>query len=353
MYAPEKKYFNRHMNLTMLNTSTPNTVLGPASKDYNNPLNSSFPGIVNRWVGFRWDATSSSTDFSNLYAFASNGTDASVTDAGSRGYNDSPFALTVPQGAAVGGRIGRDISVVKDSFYFRFTFPRLIPGNDAQVAVNPGTLDHQRWIPYASLGTLTAGNRDRKFGDGLPVLSYNLSQRPIRIRLVCVMQSRVDSPGLFGFRPKDLFESEYDIHSRFSGDAASGYKIVFDQTQTCTLMDNLGNGDDTLPAASLQDDKSSSGPYECRFKANIPPYLRRYEGKDTPENTDGKELAITSGVATGGITKGALTWYAFIEDVYCPVALASATGTIASQIRYCTPEIINMEVNRKTFWIDP
>lgn len=351
MYKPEKKFFNRHMQLTILNTSNPNAVNG-VSSSWSDPLSVSHPGVLNAWRAFRYDSAFP-TDLSNLFAFPNNQTTATATDADGRGYNDSPFALTVPQGVATGERIGRDISVVKDSWYFRFTFPRVIPGDDAQALLTPGTLAHQRFIPSASLGTLTGGNRDKVFAEGLPYHSYNMSQRPVRIRLVCIFERDCDSPGEFGFTCSELFESQYDIHSRFSRDQAQGYEIVFDQTRTCVLMDNLGGVDNTAIDASTQDDKSSAGPYECRFKVSVPPYLRRYEAVGGPDNTSGYEVITSGGVTEGGVAKGALTWYVFIEDVYCPTWMDRATPAINSYPRYGTPDIINIEVDRKTFWIDP
>lgn len=338
----------------MLNTSTPNTVTGSLAPGYSEPLSASAHiGLVNAWRAFRYDPASP-TDLTNLYAFQNNQGPSTYTGAEGKGYNDSPFALVIPQGVGTGERIGRDVSVMSDSWYFRWTFPRLIPGDDAQVTMTPGNLNHQRFVPLACLGSLTPGNRDRVFADGLPHLSYNLSQRPIRVRMVCIFEPNCQTPGDFGFSTSELFESLYDIHSRFSVDQASGYKIVFDETRTCTLMDNLGRATNGYNEAADQDDKASAGPYEIHFKCRLPPYLRRYEARNSPDETNGYEVLVTGSEVLGGVAKGALTWYFFIEDIYCPTFVnVAAPGTPATGPRYQAPEIVNLEIDRKTKWIDP
>lgn len=349
---PEKKFFNRHMQLTMLNTSTPNQVNDTATAGWTDPI-TTLHGLTNRWVAFRYDPIDP-LDLTNLYAFADNQATPTATDAEGRGYNDSPFALTIPQGVATGERIGRDVSVVRDSWFFRFTFPRMIPGNTSQVTLAPGTLNHQRFAPLCCVGTLTGGNRDEVFCAGLPVISWNLTQRPIRVRLVGIFEKNCDSPGEFGFTTSELFESQFDIHSRFSSDQAQGYKIVFDQTKVCTIMDNLALNSTAQVDPTAQDDKASAGPFDVSFKARIPPYLRRYEGVTSPDAGGGSEVQVSGGIIGGGVSKGALTWYMFVEDIYCPQHLnAAAPGGIASHVRYQTPEIINLEIDRKTQWIDP
>lgn len=340
------------MQLTMLNVSNPDNTVA-FSPGYTNPLSASHIGLMNAWRAFRYESATS-TDDTNLYRFRNDATPTTATGAEGRGYNDSPFALVIPQGTKTGERIGRDVSVVSDQWYFRWTFPRIIPGDSAQALTTPGTLNHQRFCPLACKGSLTAGNRDRTFCDGLPHLSANLSQRPIRIRMVCIFEPNCSSPGEFGFTTEELFESQFDIRSRFSVDQASGYKIVFDDTRTCTLMDNLGHCDIGTFAASDQDDKASAGPYEVHFKCSIPPFLRRYEAANGPDELNGQEIVGDSEAITGGVAKGALSWYFFIEDVYCPLTISQASpGTISSMIRYATPEIINLEIDRKTKWIDP
>lgn len=282
------------------------------------------------------------------------------------GYNDSPFALKVEQGVGEGQRIGRDISVVSDDWYIKISFPPSYPGFGSQKLLTPARgyvpVDSNedafnRIEPDFAGSEGFAGSYAHEFRVGYPVPNHlNASERPIRVRLVCLFQDVLDSPGDIGFPCSELFESQYDIHSRFARDGATGYKILYDKTKTLYLNPALDYYD--APPTTIIDavDQNQSRKGEVSFRMNAK-YLRRYEpntASDTSTtNSTGNEIVLTGLDVTGGVSRGALSWYIFVEDMYSSVSLNSDTPTFNSTNIHYTCPYMSMEVNRKTLWIDP
>lgn len=358
MNKKEVKFSQRHMVLDVLSTSYPNAAVPGTS--YTQPANTTLgylEGVSNKWMSFGY----THGDVTKQQIWQHPTTDSTVagpTKSTARGYNDSPFALIIPQGVGALQRIGRDVSVIRDDWFIRLSVPIAIPGYAVEQALAPrdpyaSTLvDHyvQRVIPDSSKGSLTAGNRDGEFDLGHNMNNVNLGQRPLRVRMVCIFQDQVDLAGVIGFHPSQLFASRYDINSRFSKTGATGYRILYDKTKTF-VPQGANVSYDVADQAETNRFNTYKADVTFRLKAK---YLRRYEGQTNPDEVDGKEVAHdASNVITGGVSRGALTWYFFIEDQYCAQHVAVATPSTSVHMRYETHAIYQFEVNRKTLWIDP
>lgn len=298
-----------------------------------------YPGGYGRWLclGFTPDAPNST---SSVYS--------SPTGAGGTGYNSSPFALVVPQGVGTQERIGRDISVMQDEWFFRLSFPIALPGKTLEQSLT--TSEVKRMVPLWADSTFTSASQ---FGDGLPVANANVGQRPVRVRLVGIFQDVLDRPGEFGFMPSELFNSVNEINSRFNKHDARGYKIVYDKTKT--LYPQPGYAVDPNVTVTPSPARNSSQKFDVSFSASLPSYLRRYEAVDSPDNIAGLEIYYdaTSTTVTGGISMGAVTWYMYVEDNFASREKEwddPATVNTGWIMRY--PNFCKLEVNRKTLWTD-
>lgn len=323
---------------------------------YTNEVESGTPGGYNRWIRLGYDAAYPLAK-ANMYSTLDTVLGPSVLE---HGYNDSPFALKIRQGTGAGERIGRDVSVVQDDWFMRFSFPSMYAGQTQQeeetpvkayVPVSGNESAFCRIQPLWTKNSATAGTYSKKFADGDALSMANHGNRPISIRLVGIMQKVVDTPGDFGFTTGELFESQYDIHSRFSKDDAAGYRVVYDKTKTIVPMYYYA-ADQTTPIndfAYIESDKKTVASFRCR----LAPYLRRYEGVESPDETYGNEVVLNSlDVVSGGVSRGAISWYVFIEDKYCSTHTDGGAGP-AAQLRRQTNPYMTLEVNRKTLFIDP
>lgn len=299
---------------------------------------SAYPGGYNRWLalGFR---AASPTSNRFLYSSAASGS----------GYNNSAFALVVPQGVGAQERVGRDINVMRDEWFFRFSFPLALPQIDAESSLTSGAV--YRNVPY---WTNAAGSDAVAFLAGHRIHNSNVGQRPVRIRLVGLMQRVTDVPGDFGFGPGELFNNNNEITTRFNKNDARGYHIVYDKTKTFYPQPGYysftGGAE---PAASPS--RNSHQKYDVSFSCKMRPYLRRYEGNNTPDNTTGDEIVLDGGGnLVGGISMGAISWYMYVEDKFASGwDTATSSGTTNAGFKLYNPMFMKMEVNRKTLWTDP
>lgn len=354
MNQKEVKFSQRHMMLDVLSTSHPSGALGTSQYTTPGALNG---GACNQWMCLGYQTS----DTKKQMIFPRPTTDSALsgpTKSTGRGYNDSPFALIIPQGTGALERVGRDVSVIRDDWFIRFMVPMSIPGYATEQTLTraepyrPDFVDHyvQRVIPTASLGTLAPGNRDSEFDLGHNMINENLGQRPMRVRMVCIFQDQVDLAGVIGFHPSQLFASQYDIHSRFSKVGASGYKVIYDKTKTFVPQ---GAQVSMTTADQNETNRQNSYKTDLVFRLNTK-YLRRYEGQVDPDEIEGKEVAHDeSNVIVGGVSRGALTWYFFIEDQYCAQHASSGTPATSVLMRHETHTFYQFEVNRKTLWVDP
>lgn len=298
---------------------------------------SAFPGGYNRWVALGFHPTAPTSN-RFLYSSAASGS----------GYNASAFALVVPQGVGAQERVGRDINVMRDEWFFRFSFPLALPQIDAESSLTSGAV--YRNVPYwanaaaAQPVAFVAGNR---------ILNTNIGQRPVRIRLVGLMQRVTDVPGDFGFGPGELFNNNNEITTRFNKNDARGYHIVYDKTKTFYPQPGYAVANGSPPSASPS--RNSHQKYDVSFSCKMKPYLRRYEGNNTPDNTTGDEIVLDGGGnLVGGISMGAISWYMYVEDKFASMMEVAGSASASGAAFYVyTPGFMKMEVNRKTLWTDP
>lgn len=298
------------------------------------------PGGYGRWLclGFNPDEPDNKAA---LYS--------SPTGAGGTGYNSSPFALVVPQGVGTQERVGRDISVMRDEWFFRLSFPLALPG--VAIEGTQTTSEIKRATPQWCDVDPILQNGAYNFGDGQASINVNVGQRPVRVRLVGIFQSVLDRPGEFGFTVSELFNSVNEINSRFNKHDARGYKIVYDKTKTFYPQPGyvtLAAG--ATPSASPA--RASAQKFDVSFSAAIPSYLRRYEAVNGPDNTTGSEVYYDAGTTTvtGGISMGAISWYMYVEDKFA--SMQATDATVDTGYNHYTPNFCKLEVNRKTLWTD-
>lgn len=296
---------------------------------------SSYPGGYGRWLCLGITPN----DLSGTRSLFS-------ATSGSNGYNQSAFALTVPQGVGTQERIGRDISVVRDEFFFRVSFPLALPQFDAEQANTTSTVT--RLLPYWTDSARTAATN---FVGGHRFPNANIGQRPTRVRLVGIHQGVLDRPGEFGFLPSELFNSVNEITSRFNKHDARGYRVVYDKTKTFYPQPGYLSDYGVAPQASAG--RASAQKFDVSFSCSLPPYLRRYEAVNSPDNTGGGELTLDGTNPISGVSIGATTWYMFVEDEFCSRENSGGTSaTSGASFHEYHPQFLKLELNRKTLWTD-
>lgn len=330
MHRVEKKYLQQVFDMDIaMNGDLDAEVSGGNSS-------ATYPGGYNRWVHLGIDPN----DLLGTRSLFS-------TTAGSAGYNQSAFALVIPQGVGVQERVGRDISVIRDDFFFRLSFPLALPQIDAEQAATSATVT--RLVPYWS--DVSAG-RAADLLAGLRVVNANIGQRPVRVRLVGIFQRVLDRPGEFGFEVHELFNSPNEITSRFNKHDARGYHIVYDKTKTFYPQPGY-TGTVSLPP-SPSPARASAQKFDVSFSCSLKPYLRRYEGVNEPDNAGGAEVTLDVTNPVSGISMGAISWYMFVEDQFCSKETTSALASTSGAGWYdYTPNFMKLELNRKTLWTDP
>lgn len=340
----ETKFQQTHRLLQLLTCSDAD-IDAAAATPFTTPTLSTYKGMWNRWIALSFVPGFATSD-ACLYPQVNN-----LGSAATMGFNDSPFALKVPQGTGFKQRIGRDIYVKSDDWFMRVSIPPLVLNTYDQDVLNPDGYDR---VVNPKM-TLTTGGISGKlnynFENGYAIKNFNLHPRVMRARFICIMQSVVDRPGEFGFTPNELFESQHDIHSRFSKDDATGYRILYDRTHRfCPPNANEGvSGTINSSFVVQRNDMPDNVVVRLRTK-----YLRRYEGVSGADNTAGTEIDLDgSGQVLGGVSRGALTWYMFLEDAYTNQSASNATSATSSgYAKWATPSVIDIEINRKTMWTD-
>lgn len=295
----------------------------------------SYPGGYGRWLCLGItpnDLTSTRSLFSS--------------PSGTGGYNTSAFALVIPQGVGTQERIGRDVSVMRDEFFFRLSFPLALPQVDAEQANTTSTVS--RLLPYWTDSAATAASN---FLAGHRFPNANVGQRPMRVRLVGIHQNVLDRPGEFGFLPSELFNSVNEITSRFNKHDARGYRIVYDKTKSLYPQPGYLSNYGVAPQASPA--RQSAQKFDVSFSCSLPPYLRRYEAADAPDNVGGSEILLSGITPTAGVSIGATTWYLFVEDEFCSRENSGgASSTSGASFHEYHPQFLKLELNRKTLWTD-
>lgn len=244
-----------------------------------------------------------------------------TTQAAFNEYNESIFALVIPQGTEADQRVGSTINVLRDSWRFKFFWNLYNPENSTETC----SISQRQHCP-----------------------------RQVKIRLVGVFQDRLLEPGDIGYTPTEMFEDIDSINSRFKRGDAQGYKVIYNKTKTL----NLHNYYET------NTNRMGSGREEVYFGCKHA-YQRVYSitnsgtgehGGTQDGNTTGVEIATdvlttspgtTVGSVTGGTAKGQILWYIFVEDntVY-PYGL--------TQDYWFYPQWgYRMQVKRRTYWNDP
>lgn len=268
--------------------------------------NTSGPARMNRWVMLFHDPDEQFYQYTHL-PFV--GSTKAIIDA----YNDSIFALKLPQGTEADQRIGAEVNILKDKWKFEMYFNSVAPG-DSRTGTNATTL----------------------------------SPRHLKIRLIGIFQPVLLEPGNIGYTSEELFEEVDRIDTHFKRGDAQGYRKVYDKTKT------LG----VFPANSTSGAHTISSPTKATFAANFA-YKRRYAIKDAGDDTIGDNQSgnkvgteITYDTLTGnttlhgGTATGQILWYVFIEDLY-PVH----DSLNINQWHYLQHGL-GCRVDRRTYWQD-
>lgn len=260
--------------------------------------------------------------YNSYYNYANSG-------AAFEAYNSSAFSLTIPQGTNAHSRIGNVVQVLKDKWYIRIR-PNLVATTYAS--------------PYYT-----------------SEVSRYLSERPFRVRALCIFQDSIDIPGRQWLTSHDVFEFPNKLESRLDPGGGKGFTVVYDKVHSF-------NG--VRPTATATEAPSDNGvevqnssPTYCQFGMTAH-YVRQYADRD--EDADDRAVTLAgveadpvtpTGNATSfydhrGVSRGQLQWFFFFEDEYATVFTGSSTeGDVADRKFY--PSLgMEMFVLRKTSYAD-
>lgn len=269
--------------------------------------NTSGPARMNRWVMLFHDPDEPASQYTHLDFL---GASAATVNK----YNNSIFALTLPQGTAANERLGAEVNVLKDKWKFEFYFNSTEPSP-------------------ASSATAT---------DPLTLLP-----RKLKIRLVGIFQPVLLEPGNIGYTSDELFEEVDRLETHFKRGDAQGFRKIYDKTKSIGVFDP--NSTDTT--------KTVMGPTKAVFAGNFS-YKRRYAITNNGDLTTGANQSgnkvgteITYDTATGytslngGTSHGQILWYVFIEDLY---PKNHTTNTYWHYLQYG----VGCRIDRRTYWQD-
>ncbi len=208
-------------------------------------------------------------------------------------YSASNFALRIPQGTGVADRIGRDVSILKDHYRLTFTIPTRIE--------NPA--DSTRYL-----------------------VANNVSNRPFRIRAVCVFKDNLDITGDYLEAINKLFEDPARLDSRYNPNEVRKYKRIYDRTFTINpLPHSLYAADNEFHPGPT---RYNSASYEYTVDASIRNWLRRYDDTNVDGNERGNVQYPDPGYTlTPGVSMGIAVWYFYVEDVFTPIMNADSTSS--------------------------
>lgn len=247
-----------------------------------NPTTSTSPEAqVNRWIALFQDPDEpTSSLLAHPYRAAS--TSVADTRAAISAYNASPLALTIPQGTQANQRLGAEVNIVSDKFKFTWYCHPVDPTDSRTLTNSTGVLP-----------------------------------RRIKIRMLGIYQPYLLEPGNIGYLPAELFEKTDDIRSHFKRGDATGYRVIYDKTKTLGLF----------CSQSTIANRTHVGPYEVTF-ATKAAYKKKWAlaSNDSTSgetnaagNTAGTEITLDTDTLTntlrGGVSKGQILWYYFIEDL--------------------------------------
>lgn len=245
-----------------------------------------------------------------------NSTRYSTTAAAHAAFEDSPMSLSIPVGLRGNDRVGREVNVIKDSWLFKLRVP----------SVDDGGLVAGNWVP-----------------------AINLSNRPVTVRLIGIMQPHLAVPGELGFTPDQLFEDSTDLNTRFNRDDARGYRVFFDETHRFAMCPT------TLDSVSgdAGADVDSPLPLEKKVAAKLR-YVRRWSDASTELTApdSGWETTTAANDDLGIMTNG-ITWYIYIKDDAAPVKAGLSSSTYPdwrSALHH--PLYFEVEVFRNTRYTD-
>lgn len=264
----------------------------------------SYNAQMNRWIALFHNPDNPSYGYAHKPFRGS-------TSAEVNAYNDSIFALKIPQGVEADQRIGAEINILKDKWKFEFYFNNNNPTNTT-------------------------------------IAASGVEPRLLKIRLMGIFQPVLMEPGNIGYTSEELFEEIDRLESHFKRGDAQGYRKVYDKTL------NLGVYD----ANSSSVDKAVLGPTKAVFAGNFS-YKRRYAITSTGDATIGDNQSgnkvgteITYDTATGittlegGTSHGQLLWYVFVEDMY------PRHDTVTQNQWYYLQYGLGCRIDRRTYWQD-
>lgn len=240
-------------------------------------------------------------------------------------YNQSIFALVIPQGTEADQRVGSTINVLKDSFRFKIFWNLYNPADSRNV---------------------------------LSSAQKNHTPRQVKFRLVGVFQDRLLEPGDIGYTSSEMFEDLDAINSRFKRGDAQGYKVIYDKTKRLNLHDYNGTNTNRMGSGSEEIYFGCSHAYQRVYSitdALSDGGTGTIHGGPEDGNTTGVEIAtdVIPGTAggvnavTGGTAKGQILWYLFVEDN------SVFHDTAADGYWYYPQWGYTMQVKRRTYWNDP
>ena len=212
-----------------------------------------------------------------------------VTDQitlGDTAFNNTPWALKIPQGTGQGERIGSAVKVLKDKFTIKVA------------------------IPYTN-----------EFGS---TMTKYLSQRYFHVRAVAIYVPRVRLMGnpAQDFQPVKMFTDPTRITSGFKRQGAFGYRKLYDKTFKFLPVNGVAADETQNPNGTL---RRTSSPSHLTIQFNVGSYIRRYSDHDSL----GAPVAARALDSEGnpleedqdGLRTGEIIWYINVTDPNPPVHL--------------------------------
>lgn len=272
--------------------------------NYGTTPTTSYNAQMNRWIALFHNPDQPTYGLTHMPFRGSTATQVNA-------YNDSIFALKIPQGVEADQRVGAEINVLKDKWKFEFYFNATNPANT----------------------TVAAAGCEPRF---------------LKIRLMGIFQPVLMEPGNIGYTCEELFEETDRLESHFKRGDAQGFRKVYDKTLNLAVYD----------ASSAINYKAVLGPTKAVFAGNFS-YKRRYAitgtgdatiGDNQSGNKVGTEVTYdaATGITTleGGTAQGQILWYVFVEDMYPRHDLS-----VGSQWWYLQFGL-GCRIDRRTYWQD-
>lgn len=244
------------------------------------------------------------------------------------------FYPPILKGTAENQRIGRQISVIKDKWQFKFVIPAL----------------HKLQTD------------DPPLGAPRPLWYINkwASQRRYRMRLVAVWFDKVEDNGVLCHHPFEIFRydkttsSNYKstIDAQFNTESYRNYKVWYDKTKEFTMLPQPESATYTVPT------QQSSMQMEAYFTVKFPKHIKEWrDGVDGISDSNMLNASIpdtTLEVRDAGLSRGGYAFYIFLEDIFAIVDSNGSEPLANGRPKYKHPNGgVRLYAKHDLNWIDP